>query len=55
MGENAVLVHLFDHNLWANERMARACAGLTDAQLAIETTGPYGALSTTRAPGAVGG
>lgn len=32
MSEN-ILVRLFEHNNWANDKMIQACAALTDAQL----------------------
>jgi uncharacterized damage-inducible protein DinB len=47
VAENAVLVELFRHNLWANERMVRACEAVPEAQLQRETIGTYGRLSET--------
>lgn len=47
MGDNPILVRLLRHNLWANERMVRACEQLTDTQLEAETPGTYGRLSQT--------
>ena len=31
--DSTVLVKLFEHNLWANQQILQACAGLTDKQL----------------------
>lgn len=44
---NAILVNLFRHNRWANERMFEACLPLTEAQLAAEVPGTYGRLDQT--------
>ncbi len=44
---NTILVNLFHHNRWANERMFEACLPLTDAQVATEVTGTYGRLDQT--------
>jgi uncharacterized damage-inducible protein DinB len=45
--ENAILNHLFRHNLWANSEMLAACANLTSEQLATELSGTYGRLDHT--------
>jgi uncharacterized damage-inducible protein DinB len=42
-----VLVDLFRHNTWANERMLEYCAGLDDAQLDATEDGTYGSVSDT--------
>ncbi len=42
--ERRVLVHLFEHNVWANDEMLAACVSLTDAQLTTEFAGTYGRL-----------
>lgn len=42
--ENAILVKLFEHNVWANAAMLDACRGLSAAQLETETIGTYGRL-----------
>ena len=41
-GERAILVRLFEHNLWANDAMLAACATLTEDQLASDVPGTYG-------------
>ena len=46
-GMNAILVNLFRHHRWANERMLEACRPLTDAQLATEIAGTYGRVDET--------
>ena len=40
--ERAILVRLFEHNLWANDAMLVACAALTEEQLAADVPGTYG-------------
>jgi uncharacterized damage-inducible protein DinB len=45
--ENQILVHQFEHNLWANDQMLAACAPLTPEQLATELAGTYGRLDQT--------
>ena len=47
MADNAILVHLFRHNLWANDRIVLACSGLSASQLEQEVVGTYGPLSAT--------
>ena len=44
---SAVLVKLFEHNRWANLRVAEACAALTDAQLDATVHGTAGAIRGT--------
>ncbi len=44
---NSILVNLFRHHRWANERMFEVCLPLTDAQLATEITGTYGRVDQT--------
>ena len=46
-GDNAILVELFRHNLWANEVMLDSCRALTEGQLATELTWTYGRLDHT--------
>jgi len=45
--ENAILLELFRHNLWANGVMLDACQDLSDEQLATELAGTYGRLDQT--------
>ena len=42
-----VLVDLFRHNTWANERLLEVCAGLGDAQLDATGDGTYGSVRDT--------
>lgn len=42
-----VLVDLFRHNAWANERLLEACAGLDDAQLDATGDGTFGSVRDT--------
>ncbi len=41
------LTTIFSHNLWANQRLLEACAGLTDEQMAATLLGTYGSLHDT--------
>jgi uncharacterized damage-inducible protein DinB len=43
----AGLPDYFRFNLWANQRLLDACAGLTDAQLDMTTTGTFGSIRDT--------
>ena len=43
----SILVKLFEHNRWANLRMADACAGLTEAQLDATVLGTAGTIRDT--------
>ena len=45
--ENAILVELFRHNLWANAVMLDACHDLSADQLASELAGTYGRMDQT--------
>lgn len=45
--DNAILVQLFRHNLWANGEMVDACRDLTAEQLSTEVVGTYGRLDRT--------
>ena len=38
---------IFSHNLWANQRLLQACAGLSDEQMAATLLGTYGSLQDT--------
>jgi uncharacterized damage-inducible protein DinB len=42
-----LLVELYRHNLWANLRLADACAGLTEAQLDATVLGTAGTVRAT--------
>ena len=42
-----ILVDLFRHHRWANERILEACLPLTDEQVATEVAGTYGRLDET--------
>ena len=42
-----LLVELYRHNLWANLRMADACAGLTEDQLDASVHGTAGSIRAT--------
>ena len=42
-----LLVELYRHNLWANLRMADACAGLTEGQLDASVHGTAGSIRAT--------
>jgi uncharacterized damage-inducible protein DinB len=42
-----LLVELYRHNLWANLRLADACAGLSEAQLDATVTGTAGTIRET--------
>ena len=44
---STILVNLFRHHRWANERMFEVCLPLIDDQLATEFTGTYGRLDET--------
>ncbi len=46
-GENAMVVELFRHNLWANQVMLDRCRGLTDAPLGTDVAGTYRRLDYT--------
>jgi uncharacterized damage-inducible protein DinB len=41
------LVEMFRHNVWANERLFDACAGLSDAQLDATVIGTFGSIRNT--------
>ena len=41
------LVELFKYNLWANERLFDACAGLSDAQMDATVAGTFGTVRNT--------
>lgn len=43
----SVLVALFRHNVWANEKLLDFCAGLSDAQLDATAAGTYGSIRNT--------
>lgn len=45
--ENAILLELFRHNLWANGVMLDTCRELSDEQLATVVAGTYGSLDQT--------
>ena len=45
--ENAILLELFRHNVWANDVMIDACRDLSNEQLATELAGTYGRLDQT--------
>jgi len=45
--ENAILLELFRHNLWANRVMVDACRDLSAEHLATEVAGTYGRLDRT--------
>jgi uncharacterized damage-inducible protein DinB len=45
----SVLESIFQHNLWANERLLEACAGLDEAQLALTVPGTFGSVAATLA------
>jgi len=45
--ENAILLELFRHNLWANAAMLDACRDLSADQLSTELAGTYGRLDRT--------
>jgi uncharacterized damage-inducible protein DinB len=45
--ENAILLELFRHNLWANAVMLEGCRDLSADQLATELAGTYGRLDQT--------
>lgn len=47
--ENAILLELFRHNLWANGTMVDACRELSAEQLATELPGTYRRLDQTLA------
>ena len=42
--DNAILLKLFEHNVWANDEMLAACRGLAPHQFETETIGTYGRL-----------
>ena len=42
-----ILVELFRHNLWANQRLLDVCAGLDDEHLDASAVGTYGRLRDT--------
>ena len=46
MADNT-LAHAFAHHVWATVQLLDACAGLSDEQLAQETTGVYGSIIDT--------
>jgi uncharacterized damage-inducible protein DinB len=41
------LIELFKHNVWANQRLFDACAGLSDAQLDATAAGTFGTVRNT--------
>jgi uncharacterized damage-inducible protein DinB len=41
------LVALFEHNVWANQRLFDACEGLSDAQLEATISGAFGSIRRT--------
>lgn len=41
------LVELFEHNVWANQRLLDACEGLSDAQLDATAPGTFGSIRST--------
>jgi uncharacterized damage-inducible protein DinB len=43
----AILVELFKHNAWANERLLDVCAGLSEDHLAASLQGTYGSIRDT--------
>jgi uncharacterized damage-inducible protein DinB len=45
--ENAILLELFRHNLWANGVMVDACRDLSADQLSTDLAGTYGRLDQT--------
>lgn len=45
--ENAIVVELFRHNLWANAVMLDACRRLSADQLTTDVAGTYGRLDQT--------
>ena len=45
--ENAILLELFRHNLWANAVMLDACRRLSPDRLSTELVGTYGRLDKT--------
>jgi uncharacterized damage-inducible protein DinB len=47
MAEIPILVELFKHNAWANERLLEACVTLEPAQLALTVPGTYGSIRET--------
>ena len=42
-----VLIELFRHNTWANERLLEVCAGLDDARLGATGDGTFGSVRDT--------
>ena len=46
-GVTRTLRSIFEHNLWANERLLEACRDLTDEQRAASVDGTYGELGYT--------
>ena len=42
-----VLIELFRHNLWANEKLLAACETLDDAQMGASVPGVYGTIRDT--------
>ena len=42
-----ILTDFFRHNLWANERLLDACAGLSEAQLDATVAGTEGSIRST--------
>jgi uncharacterized damage-inducible protein DinB len=42
-----ILVELFEHNAWANERLFEACEGLSEAQLDTTLDGTFGSVRDT--------
>ena len=47
LNENAILLELFRHNLWASGVTLDACRDLSNEQLATEVAGTYGRLDQT--------
>ncbi len=44
---SSALADLFEHNLWANQRLLDVCSGFGDEQLAATTPGTYGSVRDT--------
>ncbi|MDX1665042.1 MAG: DinB family protein [Candidatus Promineifilaceae bacterium] len=45
--EKSTLVHLFQHNLWANQRLLDTCADVDEAVLEADAVGTYGRIKDT--------
>jgi uncharacterized damage-inducible protein DinB len=44
---DSIFVQLFEHNLWANDRLLQACGRLDDDQLDWSSPGTYGSIRDT--------